>query len=1001
MSDENPVVGNNLEQAQKSVEEARDLSLQARARGGIPFGGNLVLYMANAGELISPWWSRQRDIELDIFAKSSDHVTSATSLLISKIVSLPVHVVPRDPSVRTHIAQADEFTIRLCEESDFGAGWVDTMSKWLVDLWYSDNGGFLEIIGESGKVGAKAISRMSAKARRESGVIAGPIVGMPSGIAHLDSHRAQRTGDPEFPVLYYDTDGSCYKYHITRVAFASDMPSPRAEMLGIGFCPLSRCINTAQRLVDIGVYHQEKLGSRPKRAIIIAKRISGDVVLGAFKDAEEEMDNRGLRRFSMIPIIADLESDASLDLMELAGLPDNFDEETTTRLGMFLLAMAWGVPIRWIWPASVSGATKADAEFQHTSGLSGGLARTLRILEYMLGGSEWGPYHSKGKFLPPYLRLSLDVQDDWEDQQQADVKKTRADRRKTDLDDKVVTLRVAREQALDESDLTRTQFDQLELEDGRLPDGSDVLALFASPDNIMIQLLDLGFEEPLATGANDPFEMLTEIDAAAMGAQGVAATAGSATERQKAQQAIAALGALKKLYTPLVAQEVAAEVQPEPALPIVTAQKGFDFGVPAGEVIAGKLARGAGGRFVNVEELKEQIRQGIAQRLAARQAGGGKPSKAELKKQGNRAAVCEKLGVDPALVTGLLKMRSGGAPNTDALIAAKLAKRMADGSVVMSGAGRALLGAASSGDMDKATEALAKAKEETPEEKKTRLEGEREAKRIQREAERQAKQREREAKKAEAIAEREAKRAEVEAKREEAKRQREAERQEELEANRDEVEAALPDVGLGSLRDFDEGAELVESETENLRGYGLVERAKDGTLRMTSAGKAVLRAADRGRVRDAKDALSKAREGKKESADARRLAADLAVVEKEAERLTKALHTELDGEKAEMARLRLRRAQEKASWLRERLETSKGWLAETVDKVKSTVLGKRQEKPALPSGRPKEEDGQHIGMSVSTQCPLCGYIGATSYGEGHKGVLVCEGCKRSFDPSVE
>jgi len=631
---------------EKSIEEARELSLQSRARGGTVLGGSLLELMARANEIISPWWSRQRDQELEAFARSCDHIMSATGLLISKIVSLPVKVLPRDPSVKAHVAQADEFTIRLFEESDFGAGWVDTLTRWLLDFWLSDNGGFLEIIGQGERAGLKAVQRMSGKERRESGLVAGPIIGMPVGIAHLDSHRCIRTGDPEYPVLYKDTDGVLYKLHTTRVAFASDLASPRAEMHGVGFCALSRCINTAQRLIDMSVYYQEKLGSRPKRGIIIARRISGEVVQGAFRDAEEEMDNRGLRRFSMVPIIADLDSDASLELLELARLPDGFDEETSTRLGMFLIAMAWGVPIRWIWPAAVSGATRADAEFQHTSGLSGGLARTLRIIEYMLGGSEWGPYHSKGKFLPPHLKLSLDVQDDWEDRQKAEIRSVRTNERKVALDTGVISVRVAREQALASGDITRAQFEQLELEDGRLPDGSDVLTLFSSTDPFIMKLLDLGFEEPLAVGDHDAGEMLAEIEAAIIHAKAAAASAGSPTEKQKALQAIAALESLRALYS-----------------------------------------------------SEKRFTPGVSGKLILREA-----SKVRIKKQANCRKIAQAIGLRPEMIEQLARVRSG-AGASDELLRLQLVE-VTEGKTRLTERGRALLSAASLGDEEKAREIM-------------------------------------------------------------------------------------------------------------------------------------------------------------------------------------------------------------------------------------------------------------------------------------------------------
>lgn len=551
MTDKVAVVGSNLEEAHKSVERARELSLQARARpDSVAFGGSgLLLYLVQAGELVSPWWSSQRDADLDAFWKRSDHLSGAMAMLVSKVVTVPVRAMPRDTSVKAHLAQAEECTVRLVEEAEFGESLVQCLSKWLQDFWACDNGAFFEIIGGgAGKYG-KAARHMSDQERRDKGVVAGPIVGSAEGLAHLDSHRCIRTGNSEYPVVYRDTDGSLFRYHCTRVAFAADLPSARAEMNGVGFCAVSRVINNAQHLIDLGIYKQEKLGSRPKRAVIVGKRVSTEVVTGAFQDADELMDSQGLRRFSKVPIIGDLDADADLSFLDLASLPDGFNEEISTNQGMFAMALAFGVPIRWLWPAAVTGATKADAMYQHIAGLGGGVGRVLQTLTVLLGGDPRGAYHATGRFLPPQLKLVFDFQDDEQDRNRAEIREVRARTRTADLGAGILTVRAAREQALEDGDLTRAQFEQMELDEGRLPDGSDVLSLFASDDDATQRLLDLGVKNPLDLAINTAPDMLKRIIAISASAQAALVTARTAAEKARARQVLAALDALKELYS--------------------------------------------------------------------------------------------------------------------------------------------------------------------------------------------------------------------------------------------------------------------------------------------------------------------------------------------------------------------------------------------------------------------------------------------------------------------
>ena len=371
----------DIEQDTKAVKDLVKKSVQPQARGEIPASFTGILnYLTGGTYRIAPWWSPTRDTNLGTFVKDCDHLAGAVSMLTSKIVTIPMRVAPRDPSLASHQRQADELTIILNEESEFGQGLHVALSKWLEDWFETDNGAFFEIIG--------------------NGKADGPIKGPALGLAHVDSYRCQRTGDPEFPVLYHAPNGSRHKMHYTRVAFASDMPSARSEMFGVGFCSVSRVVAVAQNLLDISTFKMEKMGSRPKRGVLVGKGVSVDAITTALSIADNQMDDRGLSIFAQLCILADLDPDATLEMLELTSVPDGFDEETSTRLSMFAMALGFNVPIRWIWPAATSGATKADAMYQHIAGLGGGVGKVLKVISMLLGGDSRGATHGTGKFLP-------------------------------------------------------------------------------------------------------------------------------------------------------------------------------------------------------------------------------------------------------------------------------------------------------------------------------------------------------------------------------------------------------------------------------------------------------------------------------------------------------------------------------------------------------------------------------------------------------------------------
>lgn len=434
------------------IDAAIDNTIQARATQdpvGMPIG--IMTWLTAAGEILSPWWSQRRDEELRRFWKSSDHIGGAVYTLRTKVTTLPFHVRPRDAGVRAHVKQAALFE-RILHDSEFGEGWDVAIGRFVEDALTQDNGGFLEVIG--------------------GGDPNGPISGPALGVAHLDASRCQRTGHPEFPVIYYDLAGQRYRLHYTRVISFAQMSSPVAHMYGVGFSALSRAINTAQNLVDISVYKQEKLGSRPPRQMLVGSGVSAQEIIDAFALAESSMDASNLGRYSKIIVVGSKNRDIKLDVKDLASVPDGFDEEKSITLGMFTIALAFGVDARELWPASASGATKADAMVQHLKARGKAFGSVIEKIK-----TEF-----ERKVLPAHLELIFDQQDDEQDAQKADIVEKRSQSRQRDIQSGVLTDRAARAQMLDDGEINESAFDEMELGSGRLPDGQPLETLFASPD---------------------------------------------------------------------------------------------------------------------------------------------------------------------------------------------------------------------------------------------------------------------------------------------------------------------------------------------------------------------------------------------------------------------------------------------------------------------------------------------------------------------------------------
>ena len=505
-----------------ALNEARSLSFQQRATETTGSPVFLVNWLARGNSLIPGWWSPDRDRALRSFWKKGDHLSGAIYTMESKMTSIPNRVLARNQSIKEHVRQAERLTAFLQAVAEFGDGWGTFYGRFVEDLITTDNGAFAEIIGH--------------------GNPDGPIIGQPVTVAILDSSRCQRTGNSLYPVLYHDLDGKIYKLHYARVMFTSQMSSPIAEMFGVGFCCVSRCVNVAQTLVDILMFKQEKLGSRPHRAIILTKGgLDPKDLQEAFNIAESGMDDQLLTRYSKV-IVGGSSSlpEADMKVFELSQLPDGFNEETSITLGMATIALALGVDARELFPAMSSGATRADALLQHLKQRGKGPGQILESTEQLFNY----------KFLPAYLRFEFDFQDDAQDRQVAEIHQIRSNTRRQDLDSGVVDTRIAREMAVSDGDLSRDQFERLELEDARLPDGSDVVALFYSKDPDVKAMLDLNVSNPTEIEHNDPLTMIDKINEKITENTTVLINSNNPDRRWTAYQAVAALKALREEYQP-------------------------------------------------------------------------------------------------------------------------------------------------------------------------------------------------------------------------------------------------------------------------------------------------------------------------------------------------------------------------------------------------------------------------------------------------------------------
>jgi len=386
------------------VSDPAKLSVQARATDS-PFapttdvtGAGLFWIQMGAQldeepqyNVIYPHW---RDIYLQRFARSEPMLSSAVYSMATRISTLNYQVngPPR----------AKKFASELLLKPGLGDTLNVTIQKVISDLHTADNGAFIELW--------RAGNPLSDAGTR-------PVL----GFAHLDSRQCWRSFDPEFPVWYTNpVTHEIRKIHRSRIAYTSDNPQPNELGRGIGFCATSRVLRMTRVFKNMQIFLDEKVGGRFNRAIGSVSGVTPKQLKEALVQNDSVADAKGFVVYKDIPFLVspnmEKGSEIKIMLQDLASIPDGFVFRDDADLYAYILAFAFGVDAREFWPATTSGATKADATVQNMKARGRGIGNDIALIENMLRVA-----------LPDTVSFEFDFTDDDQDKATAEIHKTQSD----------------------------------------------------------------------------------------------------------------------------------------------------------------------------------------------------------------------------------------------------------------------------------------------------------------------------------------------------------------------------------------------------------------------------------------------------------------------------------------------------------------------------------------------------------------------------------------------
>jgi hypothetical protein len=397
-------------------------------------------------DAIPDWYSRERDHQLRLLMLHNNYAALAMYNTTAKLSGIHFRIKAKDDNIETSVQDALvydalwQYSYRLAAE------------RFINDWQGQDNGAFLEILDSREQAG------MGSETVRETF----------GGVRYLDSARVTRTGDETFPVIVAHEDGKQYEMHHTRVIELSQMTSGDSRYYGVGMCALTRCLGVLQTMANVHLMYDEWLGSKPRGQII-----TGSMPASEMKKAFESDDfltggNYLYGRNIYIGTKGISDHDINLKIHTLKNFPDGFSKKDEIDEGMIAIAHAFGFDVREIWQAKERGATRGDSIISDQKMRT----KTKRQYEQLIRA------HVEAKILPSHLVVEIVGNDAEEAIERAETYKLFAEGAGIQIRNGIMDVRSARVEQMMHNVLTVSEFERLELEDGRLPNGHHVYEAF-------------------------------------------------------------------------------------------------------------------------------------------------------------------------------------------------------------------------------------------------------------------------------------------------------------------------------------------------------------------------------------------------------------------------------------------------------------------------------------------------------------------------------------------
>lgn len=386
----------------------------------------VILQVAQAAQSVTPWGTNpvQRDRELRAFWHAESWLASVVYSVSIRNASFAWEVTGSDPE-KPQPKNTVRAVMNVLKNSNRGRGWQSLITKTCIDLYTQDNGAFWEII--------------RVKNRPDSPVI---------NIAHLDSAKCWRTGDPQYPVIYRDRFGRERVMRWWEIKTLEEFPSPIEEVFDLQYSAVTRALLAAEIVQSISTYKMEKVSGNFTKAVDVVSGVTQNNIDDAVALAQEQNLNQVLYRYSLPVVVAGVDPTSTLSHVhiDLASLPDNFDEDTSFKWYVAQLAAAFGVDYQEIAPLMTGNlGSSQQSDILHLKTRGKGPALIMGLFEETINRGLV-PGNVKFKFLEQDLRTETE---------RAEAKFTRVKARSLQIKSGELDAEAARELAILDGDLPR------------------------------------------------------------------------------------------------------------------------------------------------------------------------------------------------------------------------------------------------------------------------------------------------------------------------------------------------------------------------------------------------------------------------------------------------------------------------------------------------------------------------------------------------------------------